>query len=95
MIQKKKKRTSKALENINKNNTKNKFMLNKKLKNKIKNNNIIYSPKKINRNDNKDSSVLKPETSSLSPSIKSKGTRELSANMQRNKIIMMNRNSNI
>lgn len=70
-------------------------MLNKKLKNKIKNNNIMYSPKKINKNDNKDNSVLKPETSSLSPSIKSKGTRELSANIQRNKIIIINKNSNI
>lgn len=70
-------------------------MLNKKLKNRMKNNNIIYSPKKISKNDNKDNSVLKPETSSLSPSIKSKGTRELSANMQRNKIIIINKNSNI
>lgn len=70
-------------------------MLNKKLKNRIKNNNIIYSPKNISKNDNKDNSVLKPETSSLSPSIKSKGTRELSANIQRNKIIIINKNSNI
>ena len=83
-MKKKKKRTNKALENINKNKTKNKLKLNKKLKNSIKKNNIIYSPKKIRRKDNKDNSVLKPETNSLSPSIKSKGILELSANIHKN-----------
>ena len=83
-MKKKKKRTNKALENINKNKTKNKLKLNKKLKNNIKKNNIIYSPKKIRRKDNKDNSVLKPETNSLSPSIKSKGILELSANIHKN-----------
>ena len=60
-----------------------------KLKNKIKKNNSIYSPKNINRKDNNDNSVLNPDTSSLSPSIKSKGTRELSANIHINKINIM------
>jgi hypothetical protein len=55
-----------------------------KLKNKIKKNNIIYSPKKIKRKDKRDNSVLKPETNSLSPSIKSKGILELSANIHKN-----------
>ena len=47
---------------------------------------ITYSPKKIRRKDNKDSSVLKPETNSLSPSIKSKGTREASQSIHKKKI---------
>lgn len=35
---------------------------------------IIYSAKKTIKKDRKASSVLKPDTNSLSPSIKSKGT---------------------
>ena len=61
----------------------------------MKKSKIMYSPKKINKNDNNDNSVLKPETSSLSPSIKSKGTRELSASIQRNKKTIIKKNSNI
>ena len=90
-MKKKKKRTNKALENINKNKTKNKFKPKRKWKNRIKKNNIIYSPKKIKRKESKDNSVLKPETNSLSPSIKSKGILELSANIHRNNNIIRNK----
>ena len=55
----------------------------------------MYSPKKIKRNESKDNSVLKPETSSLSPSIKSKGILELSANIHKNKRIIRNKKWNI
>jgi len=51
----------------------------------MKINNKIYSPKKTNKNKLKDNSVLKPETSSDSPSIKSKGTLEESESKLINK----------
>lgn len=44
----------------------------------MKKKNIIYSAKNTIRNHKKANSVLKPETNSLSPSIKSKGTLEAS-----------------
>jgi hypothetical protein len=44
----------------------------------IKKKNIIYSAKNTIKNQRKASSVLKPETNSLSPSIRSKGTLEAS-----------------
>jgi len=69
--------------------------LKRKWKNKIKKNNIIYSPKKIRRKESKDNSVLKPETNSLSPSIRSKGILELSANIHKNKRIIKNKKCNI
>ena len=47
----------------------------------------MYSPKKIKRKLNKDNSVLKPDTNSDSPSIRSKGTLELSASIHINKIV--------
>jgi len=59
----------------------------KKLKKIIKKINITYSPKKIRRKDNRESSVLKPETSSLSPSIRSKGTREASQSIHKKKMM--------
>lgn len=45
----------------------------------------MYSPKKTNKNKLRDNSVLKPETNSDSPSIKSKGTLEESERRLMNK----------
>ena len=47
---------------------------------------FIYSDIKINANGNLAYSVLKPDTSSLSPSAKSKGVRFVSASIQVNQI---------
>ena len=52
----------------------------------IKENNKTYSPKKTNKNKDKANSVLKPETNSDSPSIKSKGTRDESEIKQKKRI---------
>ena len=47
---------------------------------------ITYSPKKTVKKFKKANSVLNPETNSLSPSKRSKGTLELSHKNTRNKI---------
>lgn len=47
---------------------------------------LRYSAMKMNANMNLEYSVLNPDTSSLSPSAKSKGVRLVSANMQMNQI---------
>jgi len=57
--------------------------------NNLKNNTIPYSPTKIRANSPLEYSVLNPETSSDSPSEKSKGARLHSATQERNQIIRM------
>jgi hypothetical protein len=52
----------------------------------IKKNNIMYSQKNNRRKEIKPISVLKPQTSSLSPSIKSKGVLDQSDRQQKKKI---------
>lgn len=47
---------------------------------------LRYSAMKMNANMKLEYSVLNPDTSSLSPSAKSKGVRLVSANMQMNQI---------
>lgn len=74
----KKNLTNKALVNKNKNRVMNKGILNKKEVNTMKKKNMIYSAKNTNKNHKKANSVLKPDTSSLSPSMRSKGTLEAS-----------------
>lgn len=54
---------------------------------RLKNKTIPYSPTKINANSPLEYSVLNPETSSDSPSEKSKGARLHSAIHERNQII--------
>ena len=54
--------------------------------NTIKRKKITYSPKKTVKKFKKANSVLKPETNSLSPSKRSKGTLELSHKNTKNKI---------
>ncbi len=60
---------------------------NKREVNKLKNRTIPYSPTKIKANSPLEYSVLNPETSSDSPSEKSKGARLHSATQERNQII--------
>ena len=76
MIKVKKNLTSRALVNkyIKRMALRNK--LDKNQEKTIKKKNIIYSAKKTIKNHRKANSVLKPETNSLSPSIRSKGTLE-------------------
>lgn len=65
------------------------FCINKDL-DKIETNMIfIYSDMKINANEALAYSVLNPETNSLSPSVKSKGVRFVSASKQVNQIYIM------
>ncbi len=54
------------------------YKLNRNQVNTMKKKNIIYSAKNTIRNHKNASSVLKPETNSLSPSIRSKGTLQAS-----------------
>ena len=58
-----------------------------RVKNKhIKKNSIMYSQKKRSKNHIKPISVLKPQTNSLSPSIKSKGVLDQSERQQKKNI---------
>lgn len=74
----KKNLTKRALVKRYKKRIKKRLMLNKNQEKTIKKKNMIYSAKKTIKNHKKANSVLKPETSSLSPSIKSKGTLQAS-----------------
>ena len=78
MIKVKKNLTSRALVNKYKKRIKLIWVLNINQEKAIKKKNIIYSAKNTIKNQRKASSVLKPETNSLSPSIRSKGTLEAS-----------------
>ena len=64
---------------------------NTKLKKKI----LAYSAIKINANPNLPYSTLNPETSSDSPSAKSKGVRFVSATQDTSQIITIGRNNTI
>lgn len=78
MIKVKKNLTNRALVNKYKKRIKLIWVLNINQEKAIKKKNIIYSAKNTIKNQRKASSVLKPETNSLSPSIRSKGTLEAS-----------------